>query len=155
MGSRIFLKLRPMIECDFEYVRTASEEAYQQKMSGDEFFCSIYSQDRIALVATCQEEPVGYMLLINYQYTFEIEQLVTSPKYRRSGVATFFIQHLRDKREKTKRKIAVNICEKMLAGQLFLRDVGFFMVNTFPGTCGCGADIRRFVSRFGNPNAKT
>lgn len=141
-----------MTEAD-GWVMEASETAYRFPLIPEDYLHALYSQETLCLVAESRydNEPLGFAIIESRKLSFDISQLVTLPKFRRCGVASYVIDHLR-RGSVNKQRVTVDLCEARHPGHLFLRSQGFRVVNTFPRLCKCAPrkpshDVWHFLMR--------
>ena len=113
--------LRWMIRADLSKILS-----YEKEVSEEMLIKDLRSPHCIGKILEIGEEVVGYMIYKLFPRNFQITRLVTHPSWRRCGVATRLITHLKSyKQAKRSTIVFLDVPEDCLDLHLFLRSQDF------------------------------
>jgi [ribosomal protein S18]-alanine N-acetyltransferase len=95
-----------------------------------EFLHILSDRDTLGIVALKADIVIGYMVYRIFDRSILLLCLAVHPKWQRQGVGSQLINKLSQKLNKdTRRNITVNVRERNINAQLFLRKLGFNAVS--------------------------
>ncbi len=126
MMTRTETHIRWMIRRDMPQILEIEKSSFEFPWNEDEFMHCLRMRNCIGMVAEINEDVAGYMVYEIKRREIELLSFAVHPKYRRNGVGRTIIERLIAKLDYQRRsRIVVEVRERNLPAQLFLRGMGF------------------------------
>ncbi len=126
--------IRWMVRSDLDSVVAIEKDVYDYPWSQQEFLISLRQRNCIGMVAERNEEVVGYMVYELHKTRIELLNFAVRARSQRLGVGSAMIEKLKSKLAYERRsKISLEMRERNLDGQLFLRQAGFRCTSILHG----------------------
>ena len=126
--------IRWMVRSDLDSVVAIEKDLYDYPWSQQEFLIALRQRNCIGMVAERNEEVVGYMVYELHKTRIELLNFAVRPRSQRLGVGSALIEKLKSKLAHERRnKISLELRERNLDGQLFLRQAGFKCTSILHG----------------------
>lgn len=135
MNKRAILKIRWAYQSDAKAIHAIECLSFKEPWTYKEVCRAVRNPcvRCMGMVATIDEEIVGYIMYENQKTQLEILNLAVSPKYRRSGIGTALVKKLVSKMShQTRTAIVAPIVEDNLEAHLFFKAIGFKCTGTLP-----------------------
>ena len=148
MVTTTWVKMREVTKDDIQQIVTIERQSFgRDSWSSKDFSVGLFHDVTcFGEVAVTGKEVLGYVIFTPADDYISIDNMAISPKYRRNGIASLFVDRLMshlnkvDKRGASrKRPITALIHERNVTAQLFLKANGF-LVN---GVISDGTSIDR------------
>ena len=118
--------IRWMIRRDMPEVLHIENDSFEHPWSEEDFITSLRQRNCIGMVAEVNEKVVGYMVYELHRNKLYLINLAVHKDYRRKGIGKTMVDKLYNKlSEQRRNRIALEVRERNLDAQLFLRSVGF------------------------------
>jgi ribosomal-protein-alanine N-acetyltransferase len=126
--------IRWMVRSDLSSVVAIEKDVFDYPWSQQEFLIALRQRNCIGMVAERNDEVVGYMVYELHKTRIELLNFAVRPRSQRLGVGSALIEKLKSKLAYERRnKISLELRERNLDGQLFLRQVGFKCTSILHG----------------------
>jgi ribosomal-protein-alanine N-acetyltransferase len=126
--------IRWMVRSDLDLVVAIEKDVYDYPWSQQEFLIALRQRNCIGMVAERNEEVVGYIVYELHRDRIELLNFAVRPRSQRLGVGSAMIEKLKSKLAYERRnKISLELRERNLDGQLFLRQAGFRCTSILHG----------------------
>ena len=129
MTGHLIESIRWMIASDYFDVLSIDMDSYVSEWGREELTACLRDRHNIGtvMVDSVQNRPVAYCIYALHQNAIEVLRMAVEPYYRREGIATAFMQRLKEKVSNQSRKyIVCNVEGHQLDAQLCLRSNGFY-----------------------------
>jgi ribosomal-protein-alanine N-acetyltransferase len=124
------IHIRWMIRRDMADVLNIEQETFEFSWSEEDFIRSLRQRNCIGMVADCEDKVVGFTIYELHKNKLRVLNFAVDPYCRRRGVGSRLISKLTDKLTPQRRnKVVLEVREKNLDAQLFLRSQGFKAVS--------------------------
>jgi len=121
------VNIRWMIRRDMPEVLRIEAAGFDPPWAEEDFIRHLRERNCIGMVAEYDETIVGFMLYELHKTRLELLKLAVHAECRRQGVGQQMVGKLTGKLSSNRRnRIAMEICERNLDGQLFFRSMGFY-----------------------------
>ncbi len=128
--EKTYPHMRWMIKLDQIEVLDIIFESFENPWLKDDLVKCFKIENNIGLVAEDEQKVKGFIIYHQDKTKLELLNLGVHPDYRRQGIGTFMINHLKKSRLIERRKVfEAYIRESNLVGQLFLNKNGFVTEN--------------------------
>lgn len=118
--------IRIMARKDLPAVFDIEYENFENPWSEEEFIESFTIRNYMRKVSECNEIVNGFMIYGVYDDMFDIFNFAVHPDYKRKGVGSKMLNHIKNKLSSSGRnKISLIVRERNLLAQLFFRKNGF------------------------------
>lgn len=125
------LETRWLIRADMDQVLDIEKESWEFPWTNEEFMESLRLRNNIGMVAHVGKVIHGYMIYNLGKTDLPLMNFAVRESSRRQGVGRALIDKLKSKVTLSRRHtIYFDIRESNLAGQMFLKSMGFFYENT-------------------------
>jgi len=126
--------IRWMIRGDLSSVVAIEKDVFDYPWSQQEFLIALRQRNCIGMIAERNDEVVGYMVYELHKTRIELLNFAVRSRSQRLGVGSALIEKLKSKLAHERRnKISLELRERNLDGQLFLRQVGFKCTSILHG----------------------
>lgn len=129
-------QLRWLIRRDMGCVMEIERRSFQlgDRWDEEEFITILRNRNCIGTVldpVTIDEDLYGFMIYELHKERLKILRMAVHPELRRTGCGSQMIQRLKDKLDQQRRhSIDIEVDERNLGCQLFLREMGFKAIGT-------------------------
>jgi len=134
--SHVKPEIRPFIERDLDQMKKIEKRAFVDYPWTSEdfiFFLRRIGRDHEAYVAEWREHLIGFMLVIRFEWFYEIAAIAVTPEFRRVKVGSQLVDYLKGKLIPYGREeIYARVRETNKDGQQFFTDQGFSAVERMP-----------------------
>lgn len=129
------LHVRWMVREDMDAVLDIEQRSFDYPWSEDDFIRVLRDRKTIGMVAIGEKEQVvGYFVYELYKTKMHVLNLAVDFSFRRRGVGRQMIDKLKSKLSPDRRRrLTMEVGDGNLAGQLFLRAMGFRAVRVLYG----------------------
>lgn len=137
--------IRWMIRRDMPEVLDIESACFSSPWSEDDFIRRLRQRNVIGMVLEVDERVHAFMLYELQRGRLELVNLAVGPLHQRGGLGTMLIEKLKSKLSENigrRQTILVDVAERNLSFQLFLRSLGFRCVDIEHNP---GGDDFRFV----------
>lgn len=128
--NKINVSIRWMIRRDLERVLEIEKLNFEYPWNEQDFLESLRTKNKIGMVATYNDEVVGFMMYELCKTRIQILNIAVMPRYKGKSVGIQMIDKLKSKLSNFKRtKLRLDIRESNLDAQLFFKALGFKAIN--------------------------
>lgn len=125
--------IRWMIRRDMPEVLRIEEQGFEFPWSEEEFIRCLRQRNCIGMVSEYDTEIVGFMIYELHKNRLHLLNFAVRSDCRRQGIGEQMVGKLRSKLSRQRRNsITLEIGERNLDGQLFLRAMGFYAYSVLP-----------------------
>lgn len=134
--------IRWMIRRDLPEVLNVEKESFADPWDEEEFVRCLRDRNCIGQVAEVADLVAGFIVYELQKGRIEILDIAVDPAFRNRGIGAALIGRLINKLSRERRReILVRVSEENLAGQLFLKAIGFRCIQIERGYWQPTADI--------------
>lgn len=134
VAEQLQVHVRWMIERDFAEVLAIENMAFEYPWDDRELRISLRQHNVIGMVATVEDEVVGYVIYLLHPHCLQLMNLAVRVDSRRRGVGRQLVACLQRKLSPGGRsKITLAVRETNLKAQLFFRALGFRSTSVLRG----------------------
>jgi len=141
-------QLRWLIRRDMDRVMEIERRSFVDRWDEEEFITTMRNRNCIGTVldpVTIEDDLYGFMIYELHKDRLKILRMAVHPELRRTGCGAQMIQRLKDKLEQQRRhSIDIEVDERNLDCQLFLRSMGFRATGTISKHYGCEEYVIHF-----------
>lgn len=124
-------KIRYVVLADLDEIYEIERSLYEHPFSLSELEKLLVSKNCVSLCALKDNKIVGYIIYELYAKKISIVNLSVDIIHQRNGVGTQLIDNIKNKLSLKKRlKIVIDVAERNLNAQLFLKNMGFLYIKT-------------------------
>lgn len=146
------VNIRWLIRRDMPEVLRIERECFPCPWSEDEFLCYLRERHTIGNVCEVGQQIVGFMIYELHPKRLQLINLAVDPAYRWEGAGRAMIGKLVSKLVLGRReRIAAEVNERNLPGQLFFRGCGFRAVKVLQNASDDGSAAYRMEYRLAWP----
>lgn len=131
--SHIKPVIRPFLNRDLDQMKKIEKRAfidYPWTSEDFAFFLRRLNRNHKAYIAEWREHLLGFMLAVEFEWNYEIASIAVSPEFRRIGVGSLLIDHLKSKLiPYTKEDIYCRVRETNKQAQEFFKEQGFYTME--------------------------
>lgn len=135
--SHVKPEIRPFLGRDLDQIKRIERRAYVDYPWTSEdfaFFLRRLNRDHQAYVSEWREHILGFMLLVESRWHYEIASIAVVPEFRRIGVGKQLIDYLKDKLVPYEREdIYCRVRQTNKDGQQFFTNQGFSAIELVKG----------------------
>ena len=133
--------LRWLIRRDMDRVMEIERRSFVDRWGEEEFITTLRNRNCIGTVldpCNIEDDLYGFMIYELHKDRLKILRMAVHPELRRTGCGAQMIQRLKDKLDQQRRyAIDIEVDERNLDCQLFLRAMGFKATGTIRKYHGC------------------
>jgi len=134
--SHVKPEIRPFIDRDLDQMKKIEKRAFVDYPWTNEdfvFFLRRLNRNHRAYVAEWRDHILGFMLVVESTWQYEVASIAVVPEFRRIKVGTLLLDHLKSKLVPYEREdIYARVRETNKDGQQFFTDNGFSAIERVP-----------------------
>lgn len=134
-------QLRWLIRRDMDRVMEIERRSFLDQWAEEEFITALRNRNCIGTVldpCNIEDDLYGFMIYELHKDRLKILRMAVHPELRRTGCGHQMVQRLKDKLDQQRRyAIDIEVDERNLGCQLFLREMGFKATGTIRKYHGC------------------